>query len=159
MKRRTIVLIAVCILLSICIGCVLWISNGSSTMVGQKALTIRKELGKDIIWDANCLLVLKLSNRRIICVTNNGTVVAEIRFDDAGTIISENGISPLKASLFDTSCPKTAQDMTSIFGNPHADIGSGVYLPTYILDDGRIVTYHMNGDNIVENTIKFVFDM
>ena len=89
----------------------------------KRVVEIRETLKEDIRTDINGLLVLKTSNGRAVCVTDNDTVIAEIQYNASGEILSRKGISPLKASLFNESAPKTLTEMENAFGKPHCDIG------------------------------------
>ena len=48
--------------------------------------------------------------------------------------------------------------MEAAFGNRHADIGSGAEIAAYIIDDGRIVTYHVRDNDILKETVYSVID-
>lgn len=156
--KRVMIIVTICALTGILIGGVFWMNNTKPMLIGENVFEIREKLRDDIILDVNVLLVLKMSNGRSVCVTDGNTVIAEIKYAESGEMISKNRIYPLKTSVFDTSSPKTVRDMEDLFGTPHCDIGCGAYLPTYILEDGRIVTYNTNADVITGDTIRQIFD-
>ena len=157
MKR--IVLITVLGLALVFAGGVLWMNNNNSSAIGQKVVDMREKHKNDIIIDANCLLTFENVDGYTVCVTNNDSVIAELKYDEVGMLVYKMGLDPLEASVFEAGVPQTGRDMMDLFGNPHIDVGSGVYLPTYILDDGRLVTYCMNGNTIVSSTVQSMLDM
>lgn len=158
MKKRIIVMI-VFVLFLVCIGGVIRMSKSNSSMIGQKVIDIRKKCKNSIVMDVNCLLICKNDDGYVLNLTNNETIIAEAIYNKAGMIIAQDGFAPLRADVFDHGTPQTVQDMEEIFGYPHIDVGSGAYLPTYILDDGRIVTYRVNNDEIVGVIIKQILDI
>lgn len=159
MKKEVRIAIVAFLLVLICVGGVFWMNGSNSSMVGQKVDDVRKKNRNDIILDASCLLAFKNSHGYTVVITNNEIVTAEIKYDKEATLVSKKGVDPLNAVVFEAGKPQTMQDMVNLFGSPHVDVGSGAYLPTYILDDGRIITYRMNEDNVVGSTIRFILDM
>ena len=132
--------------------------NNGLPLKGENVLTIRKTFQNDMILNLGPLFAFKNEDRIIVLITENSAVIGEAVFDENGQLLSSDGVVPLASDAFTTTNIETAQEMEDAFGNPHVDIGSGATIPTYIVDDGRVVTYHIYNNNIINQTIYLLID-
>ena len=56
-------------------------NNNNSSAIGQKVVDMREKHKNDIIIDANCLLTFENVDGYTVCVTNNDSVIAELKYD------------------------------------------------------------------------------
>ena len=84
-----------------------------------------------------------------------------IYFDKDGSMLSCSDVQPIrdeKAAIHLLEKIKTTTDMTELLGKPMADAGSGVYIPAYISDKGRILLFSLCGNTVVKYTIISITD-
>lgn len=132
--------------------------NNVRSMKGKNVFTVRKTFQNDIILNLEFLFAFKNDDKIIVLIAENSTIIAETVFDGNGKLLSSDGVVPLESDMFTTSNIETVQEMEDAFGTPHVDIGSGATLPTYIIDDGRVATYHIYNNDIIKRTIYSLID-
>lgn len=68
---------------------------------GENGFDAKKDSNYEILFEVFSRRVLKSSNERVVCMSKDQIVVAEIRYDASGAMLSKSGSFSLKAGLFD----------------------------------------------------------
>lgn len=62
-----------------------------------------------------------------------------------------NAIGSENAAVF---FGKSLEEITKEYGDPHADIGSGFYIPAYVSEDAHLVVLYMENNTVYKVTVK-----
>lgn len=122
----------------------------------DKFTDLEQEKSEVILYDTNTMLIKKTDEGYVIHFTNREEV-NEFIFDESCNFIKANGkqkpIALTRSDIINGADRiKTIREMNKVFGVPHADIGSGFYIPTYISIDGTIIHFICSGDSITGYT-------
>ncbi len=100
------------------------------------------------------LTAIEEDNVYIITISTVGEKDKTIHFSETRRILKTKGIKPLKPEeiqIFE------GMDMAAVieqYGEPHADAGSGLYIPSYITQDAYLIQVLLDKENKVREIIK-----
>lgn len=117
-----------------------------------------KEIYKDLIdKDLISTIIIKSGQSRVVILSDGEVVSSVICFENRSATMSYKGVAPI--DQFDPSelDGKTIYDMIELLGSPHGDIGSGLYLPAYVVNDGTIVYFCITGEKITGSEVINIF--
>lgn len=125
---------------------------------------ITQKIAEDnkVVCNMYSLIVEKNKSGYRLTLTANDGSTGTVLFDGKGAMVSAMNLQPLNA---DTVSPQTLNnvhtrnDMLKAFGKPMVDIGSGLYIPAYITDDGHILSFALCADEVTKYSIKSVTEM
>lgn len=146
-------ILSVAVLLAIAFGGCFAVSEGFAPKIAED---------NQVVCNMYSLIVEKNSSGYRLTLTANDASTGTVLFDSKGAMVSAMNVQPLKA---DTLAPQvlnrvhTRDDMLNVFGEPMVDIGSGLYIPAYITDDGRILSFAFCADEITKYTIQSITKM
>ena len=132
----------------------------TQSMKGESVFDIRKTFRNDMTLYLGPLFAFEDDDKIVVlrAEAENDIINGEVVFDKNGKLLISSGVTPLASDIFATAIIHSVQDMEAAFGNRHADIGSGAEIAAYIIDDGRIVTYHVRDNDILKETVYSVID-
>lgn len=64
--------------------------------------------------------------------------------------MKDGGITLLKDTDLDKFLNTDFKELTDAIGEPHADIGSGFYIPAYITNDAHLVVVELTNNMVFE---------
>ena len=85
-----------------------------------------------------------------ITISPVGEKQKSIHFSAEREVLKVNGISPLTVETIQGFIGMRMDDIIAQHGSPHADIGSGLFIPAYITEDAYIVSLRVGSDGIVK---------
>lgn len=100
------------------------------------------------------LTAIEEDNVYIITISTVGEKDKTIHFSETRKILKAKGIKPLKTEeiqIFE------GMDMAAVieqYGEPHADTGSGLYIPSYITQEAYLIQVLLDKENKVREIIK-----
>lgn len=100
------------------------------------------------------LTAQKEQDRYIIQISQVGEKEKYIYFSDEREILKAKGVEPLKKEDIQIYVAKKFTDVVAQYGEPHADIGSGFYIPAYITEDAYLISIQVDSDGIISRVAK-----
>lgn len=133
------------ILLSLFGGCKI------NNMFGDKQMTNYDKLNPYI--SLNTLNVYKIKNVFVITLylNNSKQSVVEFSSDRTCNILNQN-IKLLNEDEINQYLDVDINHLVNELGEPHADIGSGFYIPAYITSNGYLIYFKLDNDIVFEVT-------
>ena len=139
---RLIIVVIVIVIGGICVSSVYKNSN-EEKMIGNGTIRVK----------------YKTNSIKIIIYDNFDKEKSYISFDENKKIKELYNIRVVDHNILpDINDLQNILDIKNILGEPHADIGSGLYIPAYIFDDGSIAYFCIANDNIFNIRICSIFD-
>lgn len=77
-------------------------------------------------------------------------VTSSARFNCEGKIIAVMGVEVLEITKNEIEIPDSINEMMELYGEPHVDIGSGFYIPCYILSDASILVFYTTDERVTD---------
>lgn len=144
MKRSLIVLLLMILTLS---GC----KKGSNIQIGDSMTMISDEHTPFIF--LNSLSVFRIDDMYIIVVEENGVAQKIVEFSSDRKCHTAQGLVLVENEDINQYLDKSLNELKENFGEVHADVGSGLYIPAYITENGYLVCLEVEND-IVYDVIK-----
>ncbi len=144
MKKIIITLLLIALTLS---GC----KNNANIQIGDSMTMINNQQVPFI--SLNCLSVYRENNVYTIVVEKNGVVQKTVEFSSDRKCRAVQGLVLLKNEDMNQYLDKSLTELKEKFGEVHADIGSGFYIPAYITENGYLIYFSMEND-IVYKVMK-----
>lgn len=85
----------------------------------------------------------------IITVSKYGNRDKFVHFSDEREILKTNGITPLDIEDPQAFVGMEWSDIIAQYGQPHADVGSGFSIPSYITNNAVLITFDFDDNDIV----------
>jgi ribosomal protein L24E len=142
--------ILLAVLIALAFGASLRADLYGSIEIGNDVKQIRSTYADSIYCDYPTLFAIE-DGQGVVVVTTDGTSVQSVtRFSAQARFCSSKGIEPI--APFDASelVGRTAEEMVELLGPPHADLGSGVYLFSYVMRNGT-VTYFCSTNKTISS--------
>lgn len=96
----------------------------------------------------------KAQNKYIIKISQAGEKEKYVYFSDEREILKTKRVEPLKEENIQIHVGMKFADVTVQYGEPHADIGSGFYIPAYVTEDAYLISIQVNSDGIISRVAK-----
>lgn len=116
----------------------------------------------EIVYNQYSLTVEKNSSGYLLTLTAEDDASGVVSYDGAGMMIASTNVEPLNADAVSVQILEdvhTHAEMLQAFGEPMADIGFGMYIPAYVTEDGRILSFTLIGEEIENYSILSVAEM
>lgn len=101
----------------------------------------------------NSLNVYKVDENYLITVYENGAYQEIALFFPDRTCKTIKNLKLIQDEEISQYIGMNINQIKEKYGQPHADIGSGFYIPAYIAENGYIICFKIN-DNIIFEVIK-----
>lgn len=138
MKKRVIVTLLLIILtLS---GCQI----NTNTQVDESTTMINTQQTPFIF--LNTLSVFQTSNMYTVVIGGNEKDKKIVEFSSDRECLSVQGLVLVKHGELNQYLGKTLIELESQYGKVHADVGSGFYIPSYITEDGYLLSFVVEDD-------------
>ena len=95
------------------------------------------------------LSVYESSNRRLVRINKNNGIINEAEFSLDRQCISNKGITLLIPDGLQSYLDVKLADIVDMVGSPHADTGSGFYIPTYVCENAKLLMLMLNTEETV----------
>ena len=141
MKKNIIVLLLIVLTLS---GC----KNNSNIRIGDSMSRINNQQTPFIF--LNSLSVFRTNNTYTIVVEKNGMAQKIVEFSSDRKCRTAQGLVLVKDEDINWYLDKSLHELKEKFGEVHADIGSGFYIPAYITENGYLIYFEVENDIVYE---------
>ena len=141
MKKIIIVLLLIVLFLS---GC----KNNSDIRIGDSMSEINNQQTPFIF--LNSLSVFRTNNTYTIVVEKSGTAQKIAEFSSDRKCRTVQGLALVKNEDINWYLGKSLYELKEEFGEVHADIGSGFYIPAYITENGYLICFEVENDIVYE---------
>ena len=141
MKKIIIVSLLVVLTLS---GC----KNNSNIRIGDSMSMINNQQTPFIF--LNSLSVFRTNNMYTIVVEKNGEAQNIVEFSSDRKCCTVQGLVLMKNEDISQYLDRSLNELKEKFGEVHADIGSGFYVPAYITEDGYLIYFEVENDIVYE---------
>lgn len=95
-----------------------------------------------------------IDSRYVITVSVPGERNKTIVFSPNRTVISSKRIDLLQSDAAQELVGMKMSDVEACFGQPHADVGSGLVIPAYITEDGYLISIHIDDQGLIDMAYK-----
>lgn len=96
----------------------------------------------------------QMTRKYVITVSTMDRRNKAVHFSDEREVLKTKGIEPLKTEDWQNLVGRRMQDIVEQYGEPHADVGSGFYIPSYITEDAYLVLICLDEENVSEIIIE-----
>lgn len=141
MKAIIIILLLIASILS---GC----KNNLNIRIGDSMTMINNQQTPSIF--LNSLSVFRTNNTYTIVVEENGMAQKIVEFSSDRKCRNVQGLVLLKNENVNQYLDKSLNELKEKFGEVHADIGSGFYVPAYITENGYLIYFEVENDIVYE---------
>lgn len=101
------------------------------------------------------LTAQKEQDRYIIKISQVGEKEKYIYFSGEREILKTKRVYPLKTEDIQIHVGKKFTDVVAQYGEPHADVGSGFYIPAYITEEAYLIEIQVDSDGIISRVAKY----
>lgn len=98
----------------------------------------------------NSLSVFRTDNTYTIVVEKNGVAQKIVEFSSDRKCRTVQGLVLVKNEDINQYLDKSLNELKEKFGEVHADIGSGFYVPAYITENGYLIYFEVENDIVYE---------
>lgn len=140
-KKIIIVLLLIVLTLS---GC----KNSFNIRVDDSMAMINNQQAPFIF--LNSLYVFRTSKTYTIVVEKNRVAQKIVEFSSDRKCRTVQGLTLVKNEDINQYLNKSLNELEDKFGEAHADIGSGFYVPAYITENGYLIYFEVENDNVYE---------
>ena len=141
MKRILIVLLLMILTLS---GC----KKNTDIQIGDSMTKINNQ--QTLFIFLNALSVFQTDNTYTIVVEKNGVAQKIVEFSSDRKCRTAQGLVLVKNEDINQYLDMNLNELKEKFGEVHADIGSGFYVPAYITEDGYLICFEVENDIVYE---------
>ena len=142
MKRKIVIFLIMCILCSFT-SCI----NGESATKEEPYIDVINKSEQKIL-ELNTLAVLMENEEYTIIIHDYTTVKKTAKFTAERNFTIVNGMTLQNFDTLKSYIGMNISQIEEIFGDPHTDIGSGFYIPTYVTTDAFLVSFSLNNDKV-----------
>ena len=89
----------------------------------------------------------------IITVSTMGEKEKVVYFSHERKVLKAKDIEPLRTENWQSLVGKSMTDIIEQYGVPHADAGSGFYIPSYVTENAYLILICLDKDEIVSEII------
>lgn len=132
MKRTLIVLASLLLVVLAILISLLFLKTSSVPYLWYASLQAREERGV-----------------YIITVSDVGVAKKTVHFSSCGEVLKTKGIKLLNIEDPQDFVGMEWSDIVAQYGEPHADVGSGFYIPSYITENAFLITFQLDDDDVV----------
>lgn len=141
MKKMIAFLFAAVILLSAC-------SGGHQFTVGDPVSNINSQYASYI--SINTLSAYKISENYFVTIDDGDTIQKLAEFSPDRTCRRIQGFDLIKNDDIHQFLSIDFNKLTEELGQPHADVGSGLYIPAYITENAELICFELENEIVVE---------
>ena len=141
MKRIISSLLLVILFLS---GC----SSNNDFLIGDHMSEINNKNTPYLI--LNTLSTYKIDGSYLVVVEDDNIIEKLVEFSLERKCKKAKNIKPIKDVDIDQFLNMNVEDAKNLLGQPHADIGSGFYIPAYITEDAKLISFQIENDIVFE---------
>ncbi len=98
----------------------------------------------------NALSVFRTDNAYTIVVEKNGVVKKIVEFSLNRKCCAAQGLVLVRDEDINQYLDKSLSELKEKYGEIHADIGSGFYVPAYITENGYLISFEVEQDIVYE---------
>ena len=98
----------------------------------------------EFVYESAPIAVYRKDGLYVVTVEDTQKALKGIMFSPDRQVIRTYGIEPVEISDISPYLEKTWEELENDYGTFHMDIGSGLYLPSYITTEGYLVTFSFN---------------
>ena len=95
------------------------------------------------------LSVYESSTRCLVRINKNNGIISEAEFSLDRQCIRNKGITLITLDDLQNCLGVELANIIDIVGPPHADTGSGFYIPTYVCENAKLLTLMLNKEETV----------
>ena len=137
MKKYIIVMLLMIFTLS---GC----QKKADPQVVDLATTINNQQAPII--SLSTLSVFQTNDMYTVVIRENGESKKTVEFSSDRECLSVQGVVLVKNEELNQHLGKKLNELENHFGEIHADVGSGFYIPSYITEDGYLISFIVEDD-------------
>ena len=164
MKRSVILLLLTAIVFSACsrndtlsVGETTNITNDTSSTsssfeVGQSMSEINEKYSS--VFSFNTLSVYKVNENYCVVIEDGHTVQKFVEFSDSRSCLNKQGLELICDYDVNQFLNNDFNKLTMEIGQPHVDIGSGFFIPSYVTEEAKLISLYIEDDLVVE-VIKY----
>lgn len=141
MKKMIAFLFAAVILLSAC-------SGGRQFTVGESISNINSQHAPYI--SINTLSAYKINENYFVTVDDGDTIQRLAEFSSDRKCRRIQGFALIKNDDIHQFLSIDFNKLTEELGQPHADVGSGLYIPAYITENAELICFVLENEIVVE---------
>lgn len=141
MKRVIAFVVAVMILFSAC-------SSRCEVRTGESMSKINKQYTPYVT--INTLSVYKINEDYLIIIDDGDIIQRLVEFTSSRECCRIQGFSLIEIGDIRRFLNVAFNEVTEEIGQPHADIGSGFYIPAYITGDANLICFELENGIVVE---------
>lgn len=139
------ILVTVLILLSaFFVGC----TQNNGIMPGKSIKAINEKYTPTICF--NFLSVFKIEDKYRVVIHDDYVIEKTVDFSSDREYSDMHGLIPVKIENLKTYLNLSIDEIEKELGEPHVDIGSGFYIPSYITDNGYMVRFRDDPVSFIE---------
>lgn len=95
-------------------------------------------------------MAYEIDGSYLVVVEDSDIVEKLVEFSSERKCKRAENIKPIKDVNIDQFLNINIEDAKKMLGQPHADIGSGFYIPAYITEDANLISFQIENDIIFE---------
>lgn len=100
------------------------------------------------------LTAQKEQDRYFVRISQSGEKEKTISFSEDRKVLKAKGVEPLNGKNIQIFAGMDLAEVVARYGNPHADIGNGFFIPAYITDDAYLIVLSVDSDGVITEVIK-----
>jgi len=104
----------------------------------------------------NTITVCK-HNDGYVATISNGHAIKTVSFTNNREVTSVENIELIEQNSFEQYVTKKYDEVIADLGEPHTDIGSGFYIPTYLTSNARLVSFYIENECVSAIWIRDLF--
>ena len=117
-----------------------------ASLIGKRPSDV---LGEYDHIDSNFVDYIRTGSGYAVLGSDWDEITHAVGYDRSGMPVCSVGTDLLGAQVFDGAQPADAAQLIECFGYPNANAASGLWIPVYYIDDGRIASYWDDGETLM----------
>ncbi len=115
---------------------------------GALYTTTRNELSGRLIIDFFTCIAWENSEEYVLALSDGISINAYVRYSKDLELLEEVGIQTIQDPEVDECIGKTQEDLYSKYGPFHFDAGSGLFIPSYVSNTGKVYYFIMDNGKV-----------
>lgn len=139
MKRIIILLVVISVLFS---GC----GNSFEIKIGDNMDIVNDNYSPYLL--LNSLYGYNINNNYVFIIVDCNIVKKLVEFSADRKVVSSYNLDLISSDDFNKYLGININKLIEVFNQPHVDIGSGFYLPSYITNDANLITFDFKDETV-----------
>ncbi len=103
----------------------------------------------ETVFKLNSVRTYRENGQYIVAICNGGSQTEYVAFDTSRKCVSEDTVGMLEKRDYSSHLGTSFTAFQELYGSPHTDVGSGFYIPAYVVDEGYLLEISEENDIII----------